>query len=342
MNSEKLIKIINDRILEQDAAADQVVELFGRKKSEPEPEPERARAEPGISKSSLQHIVTELFVKNPTEDRFVIFLDDRALTTLYLQSGGSGKKLLEIIDDAELDALANKKSRIVHFDTWNTLSDLITPPTNYSSSNRAVMIDYPKSLTNKFVDAVVKVKQDPNAEHKQKLRDEIARLLNHKYYVLTINITKAKKIAVEVDAAGTDTDALLDVFDPYVIENYPVKTVLNGARNEWYQKKDPGKQREQEVSKLEREAALKAREKKAWSTISGAPAKTKGLKVRLPALVFGGPFDADAIATEIKKELASTTDQEKVKKVLNDLHAATGHIEYKEVMDAVAALASWT
>ena len=160
--------------------------------------------------------------------------------------------------------------------------------------------------------------------------------------MLTLNITKAKKIATEVDAAGTDTDALIDVFDPHVIENYPIKTVLNGARNEWFQKKDPGKQREQEVSKLEKAAALKAREKKAWDTISGTPQKTKGLKVRLPAMVFGGPFDADAIAAEIKKELASTTDQEKVKKVLNDLHASTGHIEYKEVMDAVAALASWT
>lgn len=183
-------------------------------------------------------IVTDLFVKSEGHDRYGVFLTDKSIRE-YLQSTGTGEKLLDLLSDEELQAIAKKHpddSRIKRFESWGNFSDLITPPAKWADSTRVVFIDYPKDKAAKFEQAASNISSNPKA-----FKEELRRLMNHKYYVLSLNLTKAKEHAADVDSAGVNEDALAKVFNPYVVENYPDKLVLTGAKDEWYEAKEKRK-----------------------------------------------------------------------------------------------------
>jgi hypothetical protein len=104
-------------------------------------------------------------------------------------------------------------------------SDLYKQAGNHECS---VLLNVPDSLKREY---------DAAQDKKQVLE----KILDHKYYVMTISNGKARKIGDAVDAAK-DFDGKLDTISPYIVVNYPGAQTIKQAKDKWnsdYKDKQP-------------------------------------------------------------------------------------------------------
>jgi hypothetical protein len=232
---------------------------------QPEPEPERATPSlaSGVN-SALATLAGELMTPAPSETRLVVFLPHAWLKSLYLIPGGGGK-LIDELDDAEITDIATStpvsdtkdgKARIVELKPGFSFKSMLTPPSTIGSADRAVLINAPKKLVAELRAAGTDV---------SKAREVLKKLMSHKIYVMTLNLSKANnfKLITKMNAAR-NADEMAKVFNPAIIENYPIHSVLVQAIGEWESlMNNEDKKREAEVAQKEKEADLARRKRDA-------------------------------------------------------------------------------
>lgn len=173
--------------------------------------------------SVLKSIVAQ--VVSSTALRHVLFLNFNDLRALYLKAGGGKAVIDSIKDDAALVTFAESKMgdgerfRLQAMRQGFTFADEIK-----SKQGFAVLMDIPKAIA----DEVATNKTNPT-----ELRASLEKMMLHKYYVCTLNLSKAKKIGPAMTSAKGDIEAQALAFNPDVLENYPNRQKLNSAKEEW-------------------------------------------------------------------------------------------------------------
>ena len=171
-------------------------------------------------------------VKNPGggNSRVVIRTTVNVLKTNYLVAGGpktmaglltpeTAVILAQNSDDpgAAKSELQLEKQKLLPFEldvmpsNFN-LTDMVKP----SSSNFdiAILLDVPDDFISEFAQAG---KSDDGSA----AIASFTKMMNHRFYVFTIDIKKALSIASEVDAAFSNNEKLKEVFSPYIIIAHP-------------------------------------------------------------------------------------------------------------------------
>jgi len=207
---------------------------------------ERSKADTTTeSDSMLERIAGEATRVTTGETRFVLHLNKNDLQSNYLVSGG-GKKLIEKMSDDEVKDFLNshyasgasaadrKSTRIEEIGkVVEKFSKMLqTGPVNkyLDKPDATVIIDVPDSLAAQLKAATPDV---------TKAREILSKMMNHNYYVMTINNGKAKgEIANKIDTEK-DVEELKKVFDPSIVMNYPIKQILTAAKNEWDELNEP-------------------------------------------------------------------------------------------------------
>lgn len=290
--------------------------------------------------SSLERITSEVMNPSSADIRFVLFLNEKELSSHYLKSGG-GKEVVDLMDDAEVTAIAKAdydNTRLKQFTTPNfDLIDLLKPTSFASSANRAVLIDVPKSLVtelqsiNRRASSAMATPADKDA-----LKEHLKKMMSHKLYVLTLNIPKAKKISGMTRSKG-GVEKWVEVFDPSVISNYPIKQVLVSAKDEWDEAHDEESKEEARVASLESKAKRDEREDAATT----APKVTKLKKQLINLIIANGSKSDSEVATLIKNGTSAGNSQEDVVKELSSLSTEYGASRFADISIEVAKITPW-
>ena len=169
----------------------------------------------------LQKISSQVISVPSGQVRVVIHLSLQDLVTHYLKIGG-GKAVIEGMEEAEIRELClnpmSGQSKIVQMpDKFNFSQQL---KSKEGIVQDTVLLNIPKTL----IASLVALKDDAFSLEKAKVI--LSKMMNHTYYIMSINNVKGEKIAAAVDANAEE-------FNPYVIENYPIRGELVSAKNEW-------------------------------------------------------------------------------------------------------------
>lgn len=176
----------------------------------------------------LLHIASQILTPAAGAVRAVLYLPYRQLVDLYLKPGG-GREVASaaVFDDAELGALVADPtaahSRLVQMPDNFTFQQLLTSSDAKFKSEVGVLIDIPKNLLAELKNSGT----DTSAA-----REILSKIMSHKFYVMTLNVARARQLPASV-AAASDVQTFVKRFDPNVIENYPHRTVRAAAIDEW-------------------------------------------------------------------------------------------------------------
>lgn len=200
--------------------------------------PNRAMGDDSVVHGNdLVRVASEALQVNPGEVRFVIHLPYRHLKDYYLQTGG-GQKLAgsEVFtDDMLRDFIADPssgKSLMFRLPDQYTLHDISHPKNASINGEMAILIDVPRAMADKL--------KNPNLSLSL-ARKMLERVFNHKYYVMTLNTTKLKELPENL-GQNSNKDEMVEKFNPYAIENYPIRQVLAAAKQEWNEQQDAKKE----------------------------------------------------------------------------------------------------
>lgn len=266
--------------------------------------------------SALATIASEILDVPAGESRVVLFLSHGQLKSYYLVSGG-GQKLIDALDNQTIAKMVGKpqlaessykvgdlikeiaggqrpevkpsekmaqrnkaaqqaqqatpasksKVELVMLGTDFGYDQVVTPPGGVGSLDRAVLINAPSDL----------VKQIKDAASIEEARTALKKLMSHKIYVMTLNLTNATagNLVPEMSMAQT-TDEKAKLLNPNIIENYPMNTRWAAAKKEWQsgveatpKEMTDDERREAEVAKKEKEADWAERERTADTKKSG-------------------------------------------------------------------------
>jgi hypothetical protein len=208
--------------------------------------PERAmpgEATTNDHNSNLKRLSSEALQVVPSESRVIIAVSRVELSNLYLKSGG-GQSLvtpdnLSDIEIADFKNAINSESKpsgstkLIYLGKTFTFSSMIDAAKAISGATDVILLNIPNSLLAEFQ----KVAEDPDGKETSetklpKTRAILAKMMLHKYYVMTLDLSKAKKIEAQMGTAES-ADEVMDAFDPHIVTNYPVKQVKVAALNEW-------------------------------------------------------------------------------------------------------------
>lgn len=252
---------------------------LGKKEEPASTEEEPRRARPSATDKDVSALATlagELMTPAPNEARLVVYLPHAWLKSFYLVQGG-GAKLIDELDDTEIieiatsAAVSNAKdaqARIVELKPGFSYDAMLTPPSSIGTADRAVLINAPKKLIAELRATGTDV---------DKAREVLKKLMSHKIYVMTLNLSKAGD-AKMVAAMGTarNTDEMGRAFNPAAIENYPVNARLTQAKEEWAalsgqkpKRATKDEKREADIARKEKEAEWAERERAADARKSG-------------------------------------------------------------------------
>lgn len=275
-------------------------------------DPDRARPDSTTSADSkLAQIATEATSVTLGEARLVLHLSQKDLVGLYLKAGG-GAALIDAMTDAEIlsftaDPFAGK-TRIVEMPENFTFAESIKSPANEFTrgSTSAVIIDAPKAMIAEIRAAGTDI---------VKARDILKRLMGHKYYVMTLDVSKAKAFETNVGTAS-DIDELKAVFNPNCLINYPIKQTKVAAMNEWNALQGEGKEETETAAIMRRgERAEKRREgEKKIAGIDGS--QEHAILARITAAKSD-----DEAANVLKGMLSDTFTKDQLLTVLTKLNA---------------------
>lgn len=194
-------------------------------------------------------------------DRVVLRMTHSDLTNLYLKGGENGapsKGGIEFVKALPDDVIKGIAKYPAHTDKIKagknlfgvkvsadvqalprgySFSQLITSPD--SSHDMTVLLDIPSNLMAELAKAGKSA--DVNAA-----RAALSKMMNHKYYVMTLSNDRSKKVASKIDAAFGSLDASIDAIPPSIVQAYPNLRELKQIRTEWA---NGEKAREQSASK---------------------------------------------------------------------------------------------
>ena len=186
--------------------------------------------------------------------RYVLRMNADDLANLYLSKGGGGKFVDGLSDDKVL-AVANHPNRtsdegveeIEALQPGYNFKQLITPANN--AHDVTVLLNIPQSIS----DALTSAKADPNAA-----REALKKMMNHKFYVMSLSNSKARKIQPDVDKVWKNLHDVSIALNPGIVLSYPSHEELKQITDQWGDAaKIDADARERERQRLERAHAKK-------------------------------------------------------------------------------------
>jgi hypothetical protein len=142
-------------------------------------------------------------------DRYVLRMSTSDLKQHYLKAGG-GKSFIENLPDeviSKKEALESRIKLVLNYDVKKLIGT--------GKYDAIVLLDIPKDLTSKLVTA------QSGAVDINGMRDALIRMMNHRYYAMTLSGSRLKKISGKINPVWNDLDALTRVLDPSVAIAYP-------------------------------------------------------------------------------------------------------------------------
>lgn len=206
MNTLNLIKAVEGKQLNEFLS-------FLKKKPSAPPKPAAPSQEehPDASDDvSVLHQFVEAVKGAPSgSDRYVLRMTTQDLKQHYLKSGG-GKSFVENLSDEVLskkDALEVRIKLLHNYDIKKLIGS--------GKYDSIVLLDIPKELTSKLATAL------SGALDINGIRDALTRMMNHRYYVMTLSASRLKKVASKATPVWNDIDELTRVLDPSIAIAYP-------------------------------------------------------------------------------------------------------------------------
>jgi hypothetical protein len=210
--------------------------------------------------------------------RYVLRMNADDLANLYLSKGGGGKFVDGLSDDKVL-AVANHPNRtsdegieeIEALQPGYNFKQLITPANN--AHDVTVLLNVPQSIS----DALTSAKADPNAA-----REALKKMMNHKFYVMSLSNSKARKIQPAVDKAWKNLHDVSVALNPGIVLSYPSHEELKQITDQWGDAaKIDAEAREKEQARLERAHAKKQAAAKQKSAEQPSPDHIKDAEGKL-------------------------------------------------------------
>lgn len=282
MSKRKIVRVfeVKDLIVEAPAAPAQkpslmkkVAGIFG-KQEEPAPEPEDEHGLKGDGDTSIQQVLGRIFTVPSDSRRCILFLNDSDLRSRYLTSGGE-QKIAEPIDDKVFKTALKGQSKEALVNGATTFFQRIYTPdfdldaiTTSGWAPYAVLFNVKKAIWDEFVSA-------PDVEAK---KAAFVKCISHKFYVAVLNIDKIKKANVGALTKPEDREAKFDV--KQFITAYPIRSVIDAAREEWDAKTQaaPGEEAQSEEELVA--GVVKKAVRYVWQNTKGGQLKASITKKR--------------------------------------------------------------
>lgn len=189
--------------------------LFGSKKSatpaSTTPKPDTVEKQrPSSLDEYLHQFIADLKGAPSGNDRYVIRMSLADLRGHYLKSGSGGVSFVESLKDEELVEKRLKQR-------FQLLKDRYSFDSLMSSKyDVAVLIDVPAHITAELGKVLGSI-GDINGT-----RAVLARMMSHRFYVMTLSTSKMKKVASKISPIWDDVEELMDKLDPTsIVVNYP-------------------------------------------------------------------------------------------------------------------------
>lgn len=318
---------------------------------QPDDSGERAtRAGIDTGETALAEIVTDIMDVSSVDERLVLFLTPADLVKLYLQKGGGGR-VVDNMEDGELQDVAgdlisaNPIGKLIHVPRPHKFADFISPPRD-APRDRAVLIDIPKSMFSKLKALAIPADSvNATDEEIKEFRDALRVCMLHKYYVLTLNLAKAKEIRSDM-ARARNVDAWVKVFNPRVIENFPKYQTLQAAKDEWDAMQATAAPATPAPAATPAGAPAPTPAPTPQATPAPAPAAVNPATVRvtissiISTFVSSGKFDADEIADDLKDSLLAVPKAEALS-ALDKLRGGLDPDLLKKIRDKIIADQTW-
>lgn len=161
--------------------------------------------------------------------RYVIRMHPDKLSVQYLKSGGGGDFVKQLTDEEVLDIAQNSeqgkifdKNEVQFLRPGYTFKQLIT--SQNVAHKTAILLDIPEIISNELLNS----KMDVSAA-----RAALMRMMNHKYYVMSINTVLAAKIQSAVEPNWNNVEKLTQIMNPAIVRNMPSNQELVYLKNLW-------------------------------------------------------------------------------------------------------------
>lgn len=170
------------------------------------------------------------------ETRVVLRMSQEDLGKHYLKKGG-GADYIKTLPDEVVKAIALHPQHPEKV-TKNQLvsAEIEALPRGYSFSRLiksdtpghdvTVLLNVPDFILSELISAGKS--SDVNAA-----RAALTKMMNHKYYVMTLSNSKAKKIAGKMDSAFGDLEDTMHTFSPTIVKAYPNLREFKQIKDEW-------------------------------------------------------------------------------------------------------------
>lgn len=223
MNKPSLIRAINN--------GDQINEIFSFLKK---PEAKKPAEKPAKDEDESDEISTNIPLMHQFVDsikdapsgknRYILRMTTSDLKLHYLKSGVGGKSFIESLDPKILANFGMLQSRVELMFPNYDVKKLISKNPKYDA---IVLLDVPTSFTSDLKTAW------SGAEDINAVKDTLMKMMNHRYYVMTLSSSRLSKIISKIEPKWHDSDALVKVFDPSVVLSYPNTSEFASIANEY-------------------------------------------------------------------------------------------------------------
>lgn len=230
-------------------------------------------------------------------------------------------------DKAAQQATPAPKSKVelVLLGTDFGYNDVVTPPSGVGTLDRAVLINAPADL----------VKQIKDAASIEEARTALKKLMSHKIYVMTLNLTNANAGNLVPDMTMAQTiDEKAKLLNPNIIENYPMNTRWAAAKKEW-QAGSPEAQDEKRVNALADKAARVTREKEALKTL-GTSSDEEDFVLK----AFVNADSPEKVAAVLQGAIGSKVSLDALEQILNNFEQTKKALKVREVIDLLKPVTS--
>ena len=257
-------------------------------------------ASTGSDTANITTIVSELVDVPSGEIRYVIHLPHGELTSKYLQQGG-GQLIVNALEQGKLSTIfdGTHKYQMSQLPDGAKLADIIK-----TNLDRTVIINVPSAISKEIETG--KSSGDENA-----LKTALLKAMSHRYYVMSLNNTKAKNNVAAFDAAQ-NIDEKVAAFDLGIIENYPVRQILSAARKEYSDAHGEGK-KQSDLDKMKADKEHKDEVERLDP--EGADAK-KQLETAIPQIIKSDGADIEKAASAFYSNFKTKFSKESVIKQL--------------------------
>ncbi len=306
----------------------------------------------------LKLIISSLMRINSITVRIGVYLNEADLRDIFLagaRRGGRGdaSETLDLIDtDQELEriadnfssnAIANDDTRVRKIAPITSgmfkFAQLIDTTGITHAPTDVALLNVPKAVFEKVRQAATDVS---TPEKKQNFRKQLASLFDYRYYLMSLDLNEARKIAAKMNLAKNE-ERWMELFNPFrVVKNYPDKAKLDAAKVIWNETQNPDITGEKETKSLEKQADRAERAREAAKKTMGSANDLENIVLSsiLSAASSSDEFNPSKVALGLKNILKNTYSKNDISNSLEKLNRL-GSPKIDQVKGVIDKMAAW-